>query len=96
MSEHYVLSFQIFKKNLVPNLLLSLFQNLQKSETSSTSELCEICQISSITLLKDDSCSNFDITLDAVKQPLCKRCRRHPEPEIEELCDRCTDVLSSA
>lgn len=87
---------KFLRKMLHYIFLSSLLQRLQNSETSSTSELCEICQISSITLLKDDSCSSFDVTLEDTKQPLCKRCRRHPEPETEELCDRCSDVLSSA
>ncbi|XP_011502157.1 PREDICTED: isoleucine--tRNA ligase, mitochondrial [Ceratosolen solmsi marchali] len=73
--------------------LLSL---LHEHETSSTSELCDICQLSSITLLNDESCSNFNITLEPTDKLLCKRCRRHLESDFDELCNRCIEILNTA
>ncbi|KAJ8664842.1 hypothetical protein QAD02_006504 [Eretmocerus hayati] len=72
-----------------------LLMHLQKDETSSTSELCDICQVSSITIFKDDSCSELKVELESVDRQLCKRCRRHQEPDDDELCDRCAEVISS-
>ncbi|OXU30324.1 hypothetical protein TSAR_014921 [Trichomalopsis sarcophagae] len=73
-----------------------LLSSLQKDETSSLSELCDICQVSSITLLQDDSCDHVNVSLEDIKGQLCKRCRRHPEPAPEEICDRCTEVLNDS
>lgn len=71
-------------------------QILQNNETSSTSEICDICQVSSVTLLKDDTCDSIKVSLENIEQELCKRCRRNPEPEPSEICDRCAEILNSA
>ncbi|XP_058794765.1 isoleucine--tRNA ligase, mitochondrial [Phymastichus coffea] len=90
-SENSWLSRAIIRANSKDFELLSL---LQPNETSATSELCDICQVSSITLVKDDTCNELNVSLETVNQPLCKRCRRYLEPADGELCDRCAEILN--
>ncbi|XP_033214926.1 isoleucine--tRNA ligase, mitochondrial [Belonocnema kinseyi] len=72
----------------------SLLSILQKEKESSTSELCEILRVSSIALIEDETCRGFQIELEPTNQKLCKRCRRHPESDKEEICLRCSQLLN--
>ena len=71
-------------------------QNLQKEKESSTSELCEIVRVSSITLIEDEACTDLQIELEPTNKELCKRCRRHPISENEEVCFRCNEIINSS
>ncbi|XP_066603236.1 isoleucine--tRNA ligase, mitochondrial isoform X2 [Prorops nasuta] len=84
-------SWELAATITVPQKDYNQLSVLQKENSSSTSELCEILQLSCVTLLEGDN--ERRINFEPIKSNLCKRCRRHPVPANDELCERCMKVL---